>query len=1473
MTCLRTELPEIKAQLKEYTDILGSYDAAYYVLSENNGYGLEFDSEGKDSKLYQDLLSHFNNDSKMAIREKSKVFLISFKNTYKDLTIEPTAQQVLEYQSQDSLSEEAKSFFDTDKDLRERVDQAYNDLEIGLEQTKDNYNSKEKEELDSILRDINVKILKGLQSRLKVNTNPDPELRTKIKKESEWLIANISEGLKSDLDNINEFLANLRFELRPTFEYLVNVRRKGLDIDDTKLNDLDQNFFGFYNDIVDEIVSQLIYKDNYREIIGKDSSGEYILDRMLKRAKDYQAMLTDGYSIVKGKIADNARQNLKQVGLEVKSSTIYDYSMSNPSPSQRDIAWLTYYIGAGDKINNDSIKTIFYLINKAEEETNRNTYQVIRKLEDLLSKAGKYNQRMLFEVDDDGNTTGYIVRARNYGKFEKNYANAMKKIASELGVDLTDIKAPENRQLRIEYNKRRNEWLSKHTDRRYTREYYDMFNHLSEGTVAAREEIQLKIRQLVDKTRDSVGIAHLDRLSDKEYNTYRAYLLEKKQLASLYDTTGIKKQGEKLKIAEELQELNKKLSEGLTMTKNSKAYEEEKAKIMADSNLTKEQKQKWLERNSQVRYKDEFYQKLEKLEKKYYGPVYAELQERRRSILNQHRDDMTGNIDIDHMSANSKAAIQRLSRQMSIIRKNKKVEIQEGDAKFEDIAETIPTEQWYRDLKKYYYNVVLEDPESAEMWLKANAYDIKNPKAWYTKVVPKDKSLIEYAPNSNWLEVSKESKFYNKSYYETQEKYPDLQNEYWIPKSKVIENGKIVESYDNSKNYHKVMDNEALKNLRQAILDTIKESNDKLTNLHKTYPYRVPQKSGSLLKYIHAGWKRNYISGAFKGFIDYWKDLISCRNDDVGFNRALTKPNGERLNVIPQYYLKRLDNPEYLTADLVGSVIQFYKSCESWKNKTQIQPRIEILKRYVQGIKYTNKRGEEKTGNSNTYKFVKNFIDMNLYDIKTQDVSVRYGDNPTGKVLGLIPYKGNVFGLTYDISKPREINITKMLSILKMLGTLRNLGLNLACALTGAYTALHQHITNMLIQRYYNPIDAGHALFDIVADSFFAISNVLGVSRKKTFITQAMELFEIGAEINPNATNRMQLVNAVTKHWAFGPYSLMDHVVKGQILASVMHNFKLVEEGGKKIFMSREEYKRKHKLPTYAPGDYMDWNLGNKTSFYDAVEFVGGKMVAKDKTNQKAVDEAMNKIAYIAKTLAQSADGQLTSLQKPVILANWAGQFVMMHRQYLPVVLQERWLMTRQWDYQAQRYREGVFKTVVRLFDNAIENNENVIKTYKRLNQEDPLVRENLARLVFEGILYGGLVWFLRPLLEQSADDDKKNIIKQLLAYTIIRSQFETLAPYNLLDMASIIKSPSAITDYVSNMFELFSNPVSLLYERIKYWWLKETYYDATIKRGAYKGWTEQERNLLKLTPFRNIQELKDIQSKRNYYKKQILGE
>lgn len=99
------------------------------------------------------------------------------------------------------------------------------------------------------------------------------------------------------------------------------------------------------------------------------------------------------------------------------------------------------------------------------------------------------------------------------------------------------------------------------------------------------------------------------------------------------------------------------------------------------------------------------------------------------------------------------------------------------------------------------------------------------------------------------------------------------------------------------------------------------------------------------------------------------------------------------------------------------------------------------------------------------------------------------------------------------------------------------------------------------------------------------------------------------------------------------------------------------------------------------------------------------------------------------------------------------------------------------------------------------------------------------------------------------------------------RTSFEIMAPYNILDMARIVKSPSAITSYIENATEVMSAPTSMLFNFSRSIFTGETYEgDKVIKRGAYKGMTEFERALWKLTPFKNLWELKDIQSKRNYY-------
>ena len=84
MQCLNVKNKEVAALLNEYTDILGSYDAAYYVLSENNGYGLDKAPNGEPSKLYNDLMTLHKGDHIMVIRSKSMVYSDNFKNWFGD---------------------------------------------------------------------------------------------------------------------------------------------------------------------------------------------------------------------------------------------------------------------------------------------------------------------------------------------------------------------------------------------------------------------------------------------------------------------------------------------------------------------------------------------------------------------------------------------------------------------------------------------------------------------------------------------------------------------------------------------------------------------------------------------------------------------------------------------------------------------------------------------------------------------------------------------------------------------------------------------------------------------------------------------------------------------------------------------------------------------------------------------------------------------------------------------------------------------------------------------------------------------------------------------------------------------------------------------------------------------------------------------------------------------------------------------
>ena len=490
----------------------------------------------------------------------------------------------------------------------------------------------------------------------------------------------------------------------------------------------------------------------------------------------------------------------------------------------------------------------------------------------------------------------------------------MEKIRLELGLSPKELTLPENREVRIQYQKRRNEWLSKHCERRYTQQYYEYLYDLSDETSKARELIQSKIRGLCDKYRDIDGIVQFEKFTDEEYKQLESLYLEKKQLASIYDIYGNEKpQGSvERQIAEELTSLNEKLAKGLKMKANREKFEAVRAQ--KEATLSKEDYKKWYARNTRTVYSQEWYDMLAKIDRVEYGEAYALLNNQKREILRQFRDDKTGEINTDLMPNSTKNLINRLDTRMRVLRKKKKRNKDQKGVAFEDIAKIVPTDKFKRDYAKA-QEAEQENPgalhefEMAHMVMAADG--TMYPKSYYTKIIPKDSKYIETEPSTNFSELSEESPFFNKNYD------PNI-GEYYQPKK---------ELYDNSAKFAEMKKDADLYALYNELVSVMDESNQKLDNTMGLNKYKLPQISGSFYRYLVA-----YRFNPFKAFKNWIVDRFSVRNDDVGYGEAVTTaPDGTSLHLIPKFFIKDLDDPTTISMDMVGSVVQYFRMAENFK--------------------------------------------------------------------------------------------------------------------------------------------------------------------------------------------------------------------------------------------------------------------------------------------------------------------------------------------------------------------------------------------------------------------------------------------------------------------------------------------------------------------------------------------------------------
>lgn len=1270
-------------------------------------------------------------------------------------------------------------------------------------------------DLDKVTEGLRTKIRNGVKSRIKALNSRNIPNKSAIITSLEYQLNNLENNTVSDLENIVFFIKDIWSNMSGPIS-LVNKAQRNLSqgkpsgLSNNQLIQFVQDYYGMYNTLINEVAAEMFNSDRYREALGPIE-----FDELRDQVSQIQQQFSYAGSALNDIITDHAATTLLQRGIQAGSNTIRNYVNNELHSTANDISMVTRLIGAGDKMEDEALRIMFHITQNAEDRIAEATYVKGRQLLKLLEKVGT-KQLKLFETDNNGKKTGYLVRDKKYGQFKSEFRSFMKDLKAKYEVP-ADRQVPDNIEIRKQFNAEKNKWLEDHCERRYTAEYYNLFNNLSDETIAARDAIQFKIYTLMDKVRDAEGIVNLEKLSEAEWDQLQGYYTQKRQLASEYYPSGAKKEGMELRIAEQLRELNEKLQGNLEYKVNQEKFD--KVREQKKKSLSKEEFETWEKRNTRVEIDPKFWEQLKRIQRKEYGQEYAELQQTKREIMSVYRDERTGTPNTHLMSQQVINTIKSIDKELRRIRKKNKKAQQTGDLKFKDIAKTVTTWQYKRD-KAEAMRKEATTPGYYSSWeARHHIFTAEGkaiPNSYYTTIMPLDEKFIHIVPSRAYSELSQESKFYNKN-------YDEKANEYYQPKSSL---------YGNEKQFNELMKDPDVKALYSAILNTMDESNKKLPFLTKNDPYKLPQISGSMYQFVTSQ------DNLLKGLAKYTADAFVANSDDTGYSpeQVTTRPDGSPLRMVPTYYIKDLDDVTTMTNDLVGGVIAYYKMAENFKQKTAIAPELEIIKTQL-GLRdftgtniststakewLTQKSDPKKGTETRVYEFAKNFVDMHIYGELT---------------------KGN-----YLTIKGKQYNMSKLLTKLRNFGTTVNLGLNFICAGVGFITALHTSIMQAIQGRYFNMSNYLQAWKTTIANLHHFCWNI-GANNIDNKYINLMELFEIGTEQDRlfKDVHLNRAAKTLKRDWAFGIYSMSDFVIKGTILNSVMLNYRYFNGQ----FLSREQFLSNYKN-NKSEGEQI-WST--LTNSYDVVDTENGIIKVKPEY-EKAWNAKKDIIKRTAQTLAASADGMLTPLQRTQMQANAWGALCMMHRQYLPSIIQERFTMKKHYDYNTDTTREALYRTPLRVAS-LLFKDMNVKKNWREsLDESD---RGNLRQVGAELVLIAVVYPLLAQAMSNAADDDKDNWLKQLCALLAVRSKFEAGAPYNVLDIVNTVKTPSAIFGMTDNFTTILNYPIDLIHNGNK-----------VSKYGPYKGWNKFEKALLKLTPFKNVWELQDPSIKRRYFQTQI---
>lgn len=1320
-----------------------------------------------------------------------------------------------------------------------------------------------------------------------------------------------------------------------------------------------------------DTVSSIVQQFNDKAISDKDKLQEKDINKLRQVINDASAIIQDGLRLLEIIHHKWSIDIIETVGKKVNNPDIdlfIQQIKTDPTVVSTGISGIERMFSAMDSMDNTILRTMEYILNQALTKAEDKVTEKADAFSKALSRLS-FGESLLdcYEYDNNGRTTGWLVRDRNFGKFYQDYDAEILRInqvikekynLEDLDVELNRT-APQQEDARKEWNHMKNEWCRWFAERKMLPEYYEMWNEVSSTAKAALGAINTEISAILSKKGviDEHGRRHLDVLTDEEFRDYNRLIIQKNLLKSDIDEFGHKKTGTALQIAKELQAVYEKMndsSDQLTFAVDEWQREldyninnvwggrEEYNKYLAGEENDFDEKafKKWHSRNSVYRMKEEdgeaiVYRMIEEEMGDSvvdYGQEVEDLLEERRKIYAAYKGssrEILGSeiseglraslkkLDIEISKAKRRAKAKSPALRNAVAKKNrirKKYIKYVNTYEFEQLREQArkiangDEEKYFALLLNYGY---MDDDAG---------YEFYRPYSYFTKAVAVDASLMEYVPNIQWMNRS-ENRFKN----------PDFIESYganMIPKK--------IDKYDNTEAYERVTKpGTAISDIYNLVKNTIAESNAMQTNRQYTDDYLLPQEEGSVWKKMkHHGWFgwfpvliRHIFEKIGIGIGKFSRSHIEEDLVDLGSSAALDAvdestglptqsspikgkyPDGREFHILPQYYTRRLKDPSQLSSDLIGIVLDYYKMSCYYDAKSNIKDDMELLLDFIRQDKYAatdtqfanNKKKSKR--DPGAVEMAQQFLEMKLYDMRRLSKTFKLG--------------------------PFEWQWTKLVDQVKNYTTTRNLGYSPKIALVGLATSLHAHHINMVVGQNYKIKNAAKATWYVLQEVFWNNAGGVGMvanNNSNNIIAKISEKYRFANQFERKTkhSNRSRFVRAAQLITSpFNMLSFVDFITKAIIAVSILDNYHLVD--GK--FISEDQLKASRYL--YSDEEYEEKYKQYKKgeTLYSQMKVVGNELIFPSSYDEDTNHIVTNQIQKIA----EYADGMATPLQRAAITRSWVGCFIMIHKQFLPLILQ-RAFGKRVYDYDMEQYKNGVFRNMFKYIYEVAANNflagtalstvagvaffsqpymiglsslagmamygygkyqrkksGTKAKSIKEINKQwfhtfedaksTKISNQNkydLKEFLWKVALYHVLALGVTALCAKADDDDDDDQLLQFLAYIARAFQWEAYSEFRLDDLLNTFKSPTPATGLIDAVQEVghtispqanFLDIPSLFYE-----YGDDVFDDVITTPGAYEDMTVFERSLIKATPFKNwIEQLYDSQKKRNYFENQIM--